>query len=599
MYAFLNVTQIKPTKLQEVRLYAAVCAVYTLRLHAPENPYTDSQMEVLFRLLLTIFKDLNEPSAAHFRVCLGLLETTAQIKICLLMLDLDNADSLVLDLFSTLFESINEENQRIIESPTLEVLSIMIDESDDVPQPLLDCILGHLLPSATNSNPASHALSQQLLRRSQTVIQPYVQKFLTKLLEGRRVESEICGSCSQLILQVHQAAPQIMLPVMPHLQPSLQVEAEERRLEAVDLICALLESPGGQGLLADYPALSDAVLGRLNDRSSEVRARVLSHAKNLADAFLDEKERRKVVEAVTQRLQDPEERIRSAAAAALCSIASKHPHVPRTAEYHALVSRLRDKRMAVRHEVATQIAKLIKVWSLQWENGNQGAVRKGLVVELAMGLCTLALMRDTSLAAHILDDLFKGGVFPSKLSPESSADWWSLMWKGAGEQGRTALCALLRGKCDLQRQVMELLHVREIIKEGHIDADGCGGGDGQASLVSDAEQQFKYHLSVLSSMLRDVSKSEEGVQRLFAMKDNHIFRGLFVLSTFGTSFEDALHAARDIQSRVGSRGPVAEVLQVLCARLTPNVISPEVLVAAIRLAHENEDGTMRPCMVLL
>lgn len=42
--------------------------------------------------------------------------------------------------------------------------------------------------------------------------------------------------------------------------------------------------------------------------------------------------------------------------------------------------------------------------------------------------------------------------------------------------------------------------------------------------------------------------------------------------------------------RVGSKGPVADTVRALVARLTPNLLSPEVLHAAMEAAAQSEEG---------
>ena len=389
-----------------------------------------------------------------------------------------------------------------------------------------------------------------------------------------------------------------MLPVMPHLQPGLQVESEERRLDAVDLICKLLTQPAGHTLLTDYPHLPEAVLGRLNDRSAEVRHRVLSHARFLADSLPDDTQRGAVAEAVATRLQDHEERLRAAAAAALCAIAAEHPLAVRTAHYEVLLNRLRDKRLGVRKEVASQISKLVKAWCLRAEDGTAaraGGVRRRFVVQLVLGLCRLAMTQDTELAAYILDDLFKTGVFPARLPPASAAGWWGLAWKEAGAAGQASLGALLKDKCDMQLQVQELLRLRERVKGDKAAAAARASGADSSSAVEagaspNPAAQMQARLAKLAAALKGVHKAEEGLEKLFAMKDNHIVRGLATLAAFGTPHAEAAAAGKDLQGRVGSRGPAAEVAQTLAARLTPNIIFPEILAAALESDGDSPEG---------
>ena len=667
---------IAPNHLQEVRLYATLAAVHTLRLHAPENPYTDPQLLVIFRQLIAIFRTLEDPAAPHYRVALSLLDTAATVKILLLLLDLDSAGPLVLDLFNTLLEAINAENKDQIEGPVVSILSSLIEEGDDVDQPLLDSILGRLLPSAHEENPQAYHLASIIIRRTQSTLQPVIQRFMTKVLEGQRTNSELISSSnsSDLVLQMCKVTPQMMLPVLPHLLPGLQVESEERRLDAVEVVCQLLTRPGAHAIMEDYPALPEGILRRLNDRSPEVRLRVLSHTKALADAFSTigtapsatggvngttdggndvttttnasapattttsrgKTQRDVLMKDVATRLQDPDERVRSAAAVALCSIAAEYPSALHTQEMHALVGRLRDKRLTVRKEVAAQVARLVRAWTIRFDVSATTAPtatndtshpplnhpsqqRKDVLIQLTLGLCGLSLTRDVDLATYVMDDLFKNGVLPSKLPPAVAATWWSEMWGFNNGKGGSVLGVLVRGKCEMQRQVQELLALREEKMKEEAEGGkaamllGGGGqsndennddennddennngersdGDEKKKKKKNASQRFASALSTLAATLPNINRAEEGLNKLWSTKDNHVYRGLGVLAAHGTPLTEALAAAKELQPRVGFRGPAADVLQALIARMSPTIISPEVVAAALQAAVSASPG---------
>jgi hypothetical protein len=52
-------------------------------------------------------------------------------------------------------------------------------------------------------------------------------------------------------------------------------------------------------------------------------------------------------------------------------------------------------------------------------------------------------------------------------------------------------------------------------------------------------------------------------------------------------------AGKDVMQRVGSKGPAAELVRVLVCRLTPNLLQPEVLHAAMEEAEQSQEGGSR------
>ena len=81
-----------------------------------------------------------------------------------------------------------------------------------------------------------------------------------------------------------------------------------------------------------------------------------------------------------------------------------------------------------------------------------------------------------------------------------------------------------------------------------------------------------------------------GLQKLWEQKDNHIFKALAILAAFGTPLKDAAAAGKEVQQRVGSKGPVAEAARALVARMTPAILPPEVLRTAMGHAGASQEG---------
>lgn len=94
------------------------------------------------------------------------------------------------------------DNADALEGTVLELLRGMIEEADDLPQPQLDALLSRLLPSAAAQAPAAHALVAALLQRTETTVQPHLQRFLKALLTGSRTDSELRDNAYELFYAV-------------------------------------------------------------------------------------------------------------------------------------------------------------------------------------------------------------------------------------------------------------------------------------------------------------------------------------------------------------------------------------------------------------
>ena len=72
------------------------------------------------------------------------------------------------------------------------------------------------------------------------------------------------------------------------------------------------------------------------------------------------------------------------------------------------------------------------------------------------------------------------------------------------------------------------------------------------------------------------------------MRDNHIFRALATVAAYGTPLKDAAAAGKDALARVGAKGAAAEAARALVAAMTPTLLPPEALHAALGLAADSQ-----------
>ena len=591
---------------KEVKMYVAICCFHVLRLHAPDTPFSDDTLTNVFYLFVAVLKNLGDVRSPYFQPTLDLLEMTAKIKCCLLMLDLEQADGLLVDVCNAIFQCMtSQEIYDAIHEPSLDLLGTLIEESDIISQPLLDCILGSLAPlslggDADDVSDVAQAFAQKLVRRSRESLQPHVQKFLTQILDGVRTDTDLMGNPSQLVLRVYEASPQIMLPVMPHLEPSLRVENTERRLEGVDLICKLLSShetsdaAAVKHLSCEYPQLLDGVLGRLNDKESTVRIRVVQHACDLIPNLPLMEQKHRVIHEMVLRLKDADERVRIAATVACCSIASDMSGaVQDDSFYKALTVRLWDRKLSVRKEAARGFVKIIRSWCLECDNVSTFSKRKKLV-EFVVGICSLTQVADAELASFIEDDVFRHGIFPlKKISAAMVCDWWTAIWTESSEQAKGPIIELLKRKCSLQEHVASMLQLRLEVKSERKTRTSVHGlaNIGAAAPESAVEQTLSdsldHKIRRVAALLKHVPKSHESMEKIFGMKDNNLFKNLSSLATLGNTFTIASGAAKELQTRLGSKGPTSELAQALSARMCPTIIPPEILTIALKNASED------------
>jgi hypothetical protein len=662
------------SKNRDVSFYATVCCFYVLKLHAPDSPFGDDVVGLiigdLFRknivkslLLIPQHSTVLPPSRGKksdrgaptnaaqdertrkFETSLELCEMVANVKMYLLMLDLDGADDMVVDLceevFNLLeelgtqhggapqentdalaiearFEVMNSEEEDAeracicrIQNAMLSIVGSLIDDADFISQRLLDVLLGHLAPTAKFGAPASTSVTtadlpssfaKSLLRHSREALQPHVQKFIRQLMDGQvPIESDLVGSPSQLILRVHEASPQILLPVMPNIVPSLEDGrlGDARRAEILDLLCSMLSSDYDSVLIAEYPELLEGVLQRMKDQSAQVRTVAFKHVHAIMNSLMAPAERKRVVHAVGESLCHVEERSRCSAVSAFSNIVADSPELVEDELFGKLGQRLWDSKASVRKATAAGIGKILRAWCVNNTKSSSSPHSfpyKRHMVSFIDSLCTRAQdSSDGELQAYIeVEILLRHGLLPSKkISTAHLKDWWSMIWSEMGDRTKKTLIDMMRQSCQMKQRVSAMLQLRIESKSERTtrvsthglgrDEPGRRNGLKDSQLVASASDRLDALLrSTAASDLLHVPKAEESLEKIFGMKDNNVFKNLQSMAAFDASYSASSAASKELQARVGNRGPTADCATALAARMCPTLLTPEVLAAALK-----------------
>ncbi|KAK3940518.1 putative sister chromatid cohesion protein [Diplogelasinospora grovesii] len=139
-----------------VRAYTACCVVDILRLCAPNAPFTPSQLKDIFNLSVTsIIPALFDPSNPYNNQHKYVLRSFAELKSIVLLLDVEGSETLLLHLFSTIFDGVSgskstsrEQVAKDVEFTMQELLGVLIDDAASLPAKVVDVIMAQFLRAA-------------------------------------------------------------------------------------------------------------------------------------------------------------------------------------------------------------------------------------------------------------------------------------------------------------------------------------------------------------------------------------------------------------------------------------------------------------------
>ncbi|GFH10404.1 sister chromatid cohesion protein PDS5, partial [Haematococcus lacustris] len=245
-------------------------------------------------------------------------------------------------------------------------------------------------------------------------------------------------------------------------QLALELESKEegRRSAAAALMVRLLCSPEAE--VADhYPDLTKVALQRFKDVAAPIRLQMLDAATRLmADAIPPVQEQ--VQALATERLSDPDERVRCAALRIVCELGQR-PEVSMTrASLNAVAGRLKDVKLSVRKEAASGCMTLFRTAAGLLAKGGLPDELDVSVLAYPARLAAAALS-DPELRSHVFVLLHSPGLVPLNTPPAAAARVWAGVWAECEATGRDALLRLLRCKAELAGEVARLLgHTRRL-----------------------------------------------------------------------------------------------------------------------------------------
>ena len=143
-----------------VKAYAANCLAEILRLYAPDAPYTQPELRDIFQFL---FKQLSagfaESVTTYYSEYFHLLDCLATVKSVVLVCDLPDADSIMAEIFRSLFDTVRRNLPRKLELFMADILVALIDECQNLPQDVLEVLMAQFMDKKGVSSPLDITLT--------------------------------------------------------------------------------------------------------------------------------------------------------------------------------------------------------------------------------------------------------------------------------------------------------------------------------------------------------------------------------------------------------------------------------------------------------
>ncbi|KAB2024929.1 hypothetical protein ES319_D06G118200v1 [Gossypium barbadense] len=185
----------------DVKVAVAACVSEITRITAPEAPYDDDQMGEIFQLIVSSFEHLSDKSSRSFIKRISILETVAKVRSCVVMLDLE-CDALIIEMFQHFLKEIRDHHSEIVFTSMATIMTLVLEESEDIPVELLSPILVSVKRDNEEVLPVARRLAERVLENCASKLKPY----LTQAVENFGISFDDYSSVVASICQVSPSA---------------------------------------------------------------------------------------------------------------------------------------------------------------------------------------------------------------------------------------------------------------------------------------------------------------------------------------------------------------------------------------------------------
>ncbi|CAN4088530.1 unnamed protein product [Withania somnifera] len=154
----------------DVKISVVSCINEISRISAPQQPYNDELMKEIFQLTVRVFEELSHSGRCYHKT-VNVLETMAEVKACVMLLDLE-CDALVIEIFQMFLRIIRCDHPSVVFTSMEVIMILLIEESDEIKMELLQPLLDSLRKENKIWSPISSKLGEKVLKECASTVRP-------------------------------------------------------------------------------------------------------------------------------------------------------------------------------------------------------------------------------------------------------------------------------------------------------------------------------------------------------------------------------------------------------------------------------------------
>ncbi|XP_070033833.1 sister chromatid cohesion protein PDS5 homolog C-like isoform X1 [Nicotiana tomentosiformis] len=235
----------------DVKVAVASCISEITRITAPDAPYDDEKMKDVFQLIVSSFENLHDQSSRSYNKRVLILETVAKVRSCVVMLDLE-CDKLITEMFQHFLKAIREDHPENIFSSMATIMTLVLEESEEVPLELLTPLLASVKKDNEEVTPIAKRLGEKVFANCAEKLKPYLAQAVESLqisLDGyNKIVTSVCEGTLPAVDHINDSVPKEQLAAegkladLPEAAPATQGDGSKVATASSDEAGQMAES---------------------------------------------------------------------------------------------------------------------------------------------------------------------------------------------------------------------------------------------------------------------------------------------------------------------------------------------------------------------
>ncbi|XP_031491838.2 LOW QUALITY PROTEIN: sister chromatid cohesion protein PDS5 homolog A-like [Nymphaea colorata] len=526
---------------RDVQLLVAACICETMRIMAPEPPYTDDVLKEAFSLIVGTLTSLSEINSPSFGRSIAILETLGKYRSCVVLLDLECND-LVREIFTTFLSVASNDHPEAVLMSMQSIMVLLIDESEDVQEEPVLALLAALGQQKKDISSAGRRLAMNVIKQCAVKLEPCINKLLISALSRTASSQNGHFDHHEAIYEIYCGAPQILHGVVAYMIEELSVDQLDVRLKSVNLLGRIFSLPESN-ITEVFRPLFLEFLKKLTDSAAKVRISAVEHVKACLLCNFCRPDAAEIISALADRLSDHDEHVREQAVAAICDVIKHTSNLIPVGTVKLVSERLQDKSITVKRYTQERLVELYRLRCLKCSDPSFDYDEyKWLPRKI------LRCFYDNDLRYETLDIFLSDSLIPTEITVKDYMKHWIAAFSEFEKIETKAFEQVLLQRKRLQEELQSYLMLRKKYQD------------------NDAPDILKRTLGcvrAMSRLFKDPSRAEESFQMLNQLKDDNVWKTLTSLLDYNIGTAQSLMARDDLLKAIGDKHPLYDFLATL------------------------------------